>query len=69
MIEEVHRHLAELERELNRVANNPMPTVPIYDPADLPQDAVNGQVAIGTDTKLYWYSNDAWHHHSGVPST
>lgn len=69
MIEEAHRRIAELERELNRIANNSAPTVPIYDPDHLPQDAVNGQVAVGTDTKLYWYSNNEWHHHSGVPST
>ena len=32
---------------------------------DLPQDAVEGQFAIGSDTTFYWYSNGAWHNAAG----
>jgi hypothetical protein len=33
----------------------------------LPWDAVEGQVAIGTDGSFNWYSNGAWHGQPGTP--
>lgn len=37
------------------------PTVPIYEITNLPQDAVECQLAIGSDDSLNWYSSGSWH--------
>lgn len=57
-----HKRLSRLEDGIHnlRVA----PTFPIYDPNTLPQDFIEGQVVIGTNNALYWYSNGALHHQS-----
>lgn len=45
-IELLHRRIDELEKEVQRLRNNAAPTIPIYDSANFPQDAVEGQIAI-----------------------
>lgn len=42
------------------------PTVPIYDPTDLPQDAVTGQIAIGSDSSFNWFDGTSWQTQAGV---
>lgn len=61
------QRIQELERIVQ--AHIPAPTVPIYDSADLPQDAVAGQVAIGTDNSFNWFGGTNWHTQAGSPST
>lgn len=62
----LHRIIA-LETEISRVMA--APTLPIYDPSNPPEDAVECQVFIGTDNSLNWYSSGSWHTKAGVLST
>jgi hypothetical protein len=54
------KRIVKLENEVKRLKNVSAPTVPIYDPTNFPQDAINGQVAIGSDDTAWKYVNDAW---------
>lgn len=57
----------QMEQVINRMQQ--APTVPIYDPASLPEDAVIGQVAVGSDNSFNWYDGSSWHTQAGTPST
>lgn len=45
-VEMIAYKLQELERQMTELEQTYRPTIPIYNPADLPADAVEGQVAI-----------------------
>lgn len=57
--DQFHHRLSDLERHANRYYS--APTFPIYDVNNFPQDSFDGQVAIGTDDSINWYSSGAWH--------
>lgn len=42
------------------------PTLPIYNSTNLPQDAVDGQLALTTDIEFAWYLNGIWQTQAGV---
>lgn len=56
----------ELERSVRMLVQ--APTVPIYDPTNLPQDAVRGQIAVGSDASFNWFGGTNWHTQAGTPS-
>lgn len=59
-IDETNDRIDKLAEKVRRVANNPAPTVPTYDPDNFPQDGVEGQTAVGIDDNHYHYVNGAW---------
>jgi hypothetical protein len=67
MLDYLHNRLKVVERDLDRKVD--APTFPVYDPTNLPQDAVNGQIALGTDGSFNWCIADVWHTQAGVLST
>lgn len=52
--------ITRVERKVDKARSNPAPTVPIYDVSDFPQDAVEGQIAIGSDVSLWFFKNGSW---------
>ncbi len=56
----LYKKICKLERQVALLQNNSAPTVPIYDPANFPQDAVEGQIAIGSDDNLWKYVSGVW---------
>jgi hypothetical protein len=58
--------VANAEQVVNRAMQ--APTVPIYDPTNLPQDVVTAQVAVGTDYSFNWYDGSSWHTKAGALS-
>lgn len=46
LINDMLERIAKLEKEVKRLQANAAPTIPIYDSANFPQDAVEGQIAI-----------------------
>lgn len=46
LIDDLAKRVAVLEKQMKAVQNNPAPTIPIYDSANFPPDAVEGQIAI-----------------------
>lgn len=65
VINNIYSKIDDLQRRIERIQNNPAPTFPIYNPATFPQDSIEGQIALATDDKLYFYRNGAWHTVSG----
>ena len=61
-----HQRLMRVERQLERA--NAAPTFPIYDFLHLPQDAVEGQLAVGIDDSIMWYHN-SWGQIAAEPPT
>jgi len=59
MIDLFHRRLSALEYMVHKPQT--APTFPIYNVTDLPQDAVDGQIAIGLDNSINWFSNNLWY--------
>lgn len=45
-LETLARQIKTLEKEIQRIKNNQRPTVPVYDTAQWPIDAIEGQVVI-----------------------
>lgn len=45
------------------------PTLPIYDNAAFPQDAISGQIALGVDNSINWYDGSTWTTIFGVLAT
>jgi hypothetical protein len=56
----LHLSINELDRRLDEFKTNG-PTLPIYDPSNLPQDTVDGQIAIGIDDSFLWQYNGTWY--------
>lgn len=65
MPEQLQKRIDDAERLLQR--NHNAPTVPVYDPSNMPQDAVVGQVAVGSDNSFNWFDG-TWHTEAGTPS-
>jgi len=65
MPERLLHRVDKAERLVRKLYN--APTVPIYDISSLPQDAVIGQVAIGSDNSFNWYDG-SWHTQAGTAS-
>lgn len=55
IIEALINRVTNLEKRINALTNLHNPTVPIYDPLDLPDDLVEAQFFIGTNNKFYIY--------------
>lgn len=69
-LEPVYRELRDLRSEINQLKNKSIPTMPTYDSTGFPQDAVEGQLAVGAnDNKLWRYVNGAWRTDSGGAAT
>lgn len=49
----LYKRLSSVERLVSAVVA--APTLPIYDPANPPQDAVDAQIFIGTDDSINWF--------------
>jgi len=61
------QRLHVLERAIK--AHIAAPTVPIYNTSvPMPEDAVKGQVAIGSDNSFNWYGGTSWHTVAGIAS-
>lgn len=66
-LDELQSQIEDLQAAVKRLENIKTPTVPIYrnfsapNPGDLPDDPLEGQVAIGDDNIHRWYSSGAWH--------
>lgn len=58
MIDIFHHRLQYVERGIERIIA--APTFPIYDVDDLPQDAIKGQIVLGTDGSINWFDG-TWH--------
>src|SRR5574338_440379 len=58
--------IEQLERHVGLARNVQRPTVPIYDNTDYPQDAVEGQIAVGLDDNLHFFKDGVWHDVGGV---
>lgn len=59
-LETLQREIDALKRRISNLENDSKPVDPIYDPADFPQDPVEGQHAVGTDNLFHIYSDGAW---------
>lgn len=67
-LEDVHKRLDYIER-INLMRNT-APTVPIYNPSNMPQDPVLAQIAVGTDNSFNWFAPDnTWHTQAGSLAT
>lgn len=66
---DIYNRLSILEYRLRELKQNSSPTVPTYNPSSLPQDAVAGQIAVGTDNSFNWFDGSSWHTQAGTPST
>lgn len=60
IINDIYKQIDVLARRIERLQNNAAPTVPIYDPTNFPQDAVEGQIALGTDDSAWKFFNGTW---------
>jgi hypothetical protein len=67
MLDMFYNRLSVVERDLNKMIA--APTFPIFDVNDLPQDVINGQIAICTDGSINWFLNDTWNTFVGSAST
>lgn len=70
LIDDIFLEIAKLEDRVTKLANIKQPTHPLYNfynwkspnPADLPDDPVEGQIAGGLDDDtILAYSNGSWH--------
>lgn len=64
MLDHFHRRLSVVERDLER--GFAAPTFPIYDPANFPQNSLEGQIVVGVDKNLYCRSGGTWYSQTGV---
>jgi hypothetical protein len=55
-----------LEAKIKGLDNNAQPTVPVYDPTHFPLNAIEGQIALGTDGSAYKYQDGAWSSFGGA---
>lgn len=60
----LYKRLILIERSVEEIIA--APTFPIYDPADLPQDAVDAQVFIGTDDSINWFDGTSWNTYAAL---
>lgn len=70
IFDDVLNSISQLGKDVSNLKNIKQPTMPIYkftnpNPGDLPDDPVEGQVAVSDDDKLWFYSNGAWHQAGG----
>lgn len=61
IINDLYNRIDTLTRRIERLQNNAVPSLPILDPTNFPQDAIEGQQVVGTDDNLYFFRNGAWH--------
>lgn len=64
-LDDIWDAIDKLQRTLTNTRNNRQPTQPTYDfwsgnPGDIPDDAIEGQVALGNDDTAWQYTNGAW---------
>ena len=59
----LYRRLEMLEQHYQRA--QVAPTFPIYDVANMPQDAVEAQIVIGTDDSINWFDGTNWQTNPG----
>jgi len=62
----IHQRLDKAELQLRRLISTL--TIPVYDPSNMPQDAVEGQIAVGIDNSFNWFTNNSWHTQPGLPT-
>src|SRR6266576_693391 len=56
----VWNFVRDLAAQIKGIDNGAQPTVPVYDPAQFPLNAVEGQLALGTDGSAYKYQDGTW---------
>jgi hypothetical protein len=67
IINDIYKQIDVLARRIERLQNNAAPTVPIYDPTNFPQDALEGQIALGTDDNAWKFWNGVWKQIGAIP--
>jgi hypothetical protein len=58
--------IEQLERQVSRLKNNMAFTLPVYDPANFPDESVENQLVFGTDHKLWRFQDGVWHVAGGI---